>query len=864
MNTTNHKFSDNSNSQTLKRRLTDFFSSGIKKERKKMLGLEIEHFILQKETGKAVSYSQKNGICDILQKHMSLYPSAIPVTENNYLLGFKTDDFSISLEPAGQYEISIVAKEKIDDIYKIYKNFRNKLCPILDELGYFLCSAGCQPVSEISDLKFIPKERYRIMSEYFQKKGTRGIEMMLKTAATQVSIDYFSEQDFRKKIQASYLLTPLFQLISETVSEFDTYKNNNHLRRADIWRNTDTDRCGFVPKVFCEKYGFETYANYLCSTPLILKQKGHITVPTDDKTIEQIYTDCLADEQDLFHIMSMVFPDVRLKKYLEIRVADSMPQKQISAYLALIKGLLYCDEILEFCQAFIKKYRISEKDVLNTQKSLMKNGWNGKIYGFSAVRVAKKIILAAQKNLDEQERKYLVPFKNTVSLSQQIVNQYIFLINDNTEKNMHGALALKENMERSALYFRNRCTAKTLAIPKIYTPQTISKFKETVQTAYGIFTKVIRQYLICRDYRKLFPFSKELEELILIPNGYESLLPMARFDIFFHEDTGDFYFCEVNTDGTSAMNEDRLLGKMLIDNPAHQQIIRRYDFYQFELFDSWVQTFLKLYKTYEKRKEKPNVAIVDFLDKGTLREFQEFALHFQKAGINCEICDIREFKFEEGKLISPRGNEIDAIYRRAVTSDILSNIEDVRPFITAVRKQAVFLAGSFCTQIIHNKWLFYILRHKETKTFLTEEENIFIEKHFPETLPFSKRFIDLSTVLLNKNDYILKPLDSYASNGVYAGVEFNNKTWQEKAKSVYEKNYICQSYCPQYTTKNIDFAWGDGKWHSYINMTGLYVYNGNFSGIYSRLAQGNGIIASHRNERTVPTFVVKNKKHNSL
>ncbi|MBR0518407.1 hypothetical protein IJJ97_01305, partial [bacterium] len=298
----------------------------------------------------------------------------------------------------------------------------------------------------------------------------------------------------------------------------------------------------------------------------------------------------------------------------------------------------------------------------------------------------------------------------------------------------------------------------------------------------------------------------------------------------------------------------------MINNPAHQEMIRRYQFKTMELFDSWVNTFVRLYKTYEYRVTNPNVAIIDFLDKGTIREFEEFARHFQKAGINCEICDIRELQFKNGKLYSSSGHIVDAVYRRAVTTDILNALEYVKPFIDAVRAGACFVAGSFCTQIIHHKRLFYVLRLPRTKEILTSEENSFIEKHIPYTFPFSKEYIDLYEVIKNKDKYILKPEDSYASKGVYAGIEYDQNTWEKIVENSYERGYICQEYCKQHVSYNIDFAWGDGKWHSYIDMTGLFVYDGKLAGIFSRSAEGNGIIASNRNERTQATYIVHKNK----
>ena len=439
---------------------------------------------------------------------------------------------------------------------------------------------------------------------------------------------------------------------------------------------------------------------------------------------------------------------------------------------------------------------------------------------------------------------------------QEIRQEYIDLINSDIEGNRAGAFALKANMERSPMYFRDRFCSQNVHIPRMYSEEMIEQFKEIVRTTYGIFEKVIKEYLNCADYRELFPFSKDLEELILIPNGYDSVLPIARFDIFYHEDTGRFHFCEINTDGTSGMNEDRLQDEFILDNPAHQEMRRRYRFRTMELFDSWVQKFLDLYKTYEGHVAKPNVAVVDFLDKGTLREFQEFARHFQRAGVDAEVCDIRDLRFENGHLISPTGHVIDAVYRRAVTTDIMEHKDEIGAFIQAIRENACFIAGSLCTQIVHHKYIFHILHLPRTRQFLTQEEQDFIDEHVPRTMPFDDRFISMEEVLKNKDHFILKPDDSYGSSGVHAGVEHTQEEWDAIVREAYGKEFICQDYVPQFATQNIDFAFGDGQWHSYINMAGLFVYNGEFAGVFARTAEGSGIIASHRNERTQATYIV--------
>lgn len=441
-------------------------------------------------------------------------------------------------------------------------------------------------------------------------------------------------------------------------------------------------------------------------------------------------------------------------------------------------------------------------------------------------------------------------------LQFEVYEAYRNHIKEHFEMNEKGALKMKELLNHSPLVW-NGSLDKTLQIPKVFDSETISDFRRIADITYKIFGKVVDEYRRNADYRALFPFSKELEELILLPRQYDGFLPIARFDLFYNEENGEFYFCEINTDGTAAMLRDLELGKALICNPAHQEIIRKYELKQFELFDSFIREFLGLYDTYPKKKKHPNIAIVDFLDNATLRDFEEFARRFQNAGYNCEICDIRSLRFEDGVLYSETGNSIDAIYRRAVTADVMARIDEVTSFLDAVRSDSVFMAGAFETQILHTKWLFYVLHREETKAILTEEENSFVETHIPQTTLLEKGMIDLDEVINNKDDYIIKPMDSYSSKGIYsAGKECSESEWRMLIEKLSGEGYICQQYCPQYETGNIDFAWGDGKWHSYINMPGLYVYNGTFAGILMRTCIAGEIIVAHENERTLPVFEV--------
>jgi len=433
-----------------------------------------------------------------------------------------------------------------------------------------------------------------------------------------------------------------------------------------------------------------------------------------------------------------------------------------------------------------------------------------------------------------------------------ILNQYKAEIETNFEENKASALKIKDYLEHSSVAYHGRCV-HTLHIPKVFTSDVIAYYKEITATTYKIFEKVIKEYLKNPEYRKQFPFSKELEELILIPNQYASVLPIARFDIFFNEEDWSFKFCEINTDGTSAMNEDYVLNMAIDHNLTHQKMKQQYDFHTFELFDSWVNTFMDLYQTYEHKVENPHIAIIDFLEHSSITEFEEFKRRFEQKGYQIEICEITKLKYKDGVLYSPQGTPIDVIYRRAVTSDIMSHYDQVQDFITAVKEQKVCTIGSFCTQIIHNKWLFKILHEESTLRLMDTKEQEFIKNHIPKTNLMDTRYCSLEEVKQQKDRWIIKPLDSYASRGVYAGTDYSEKEWREIVEKHADHDYIYQEYCPPYRTPNIYLVEADPEWKQYTNMSGIFVYNGEMAGIYSRLSDG-GIISSQYNEKAVATL----------
>lgn len=425
-------------------------------------------------------------------------------------------------------------------------------------------------------------------------------------------------------------------------------------------------------------------------------------------------------------------------------------------------------------------------------------------------------------------------------------------IDEHHIESKESALKTTMSIQASELNAGGPNYTRTLHIPKFYTQKDKKIFTSIVDTMYQIFSKVIKAYRNDEEIRKLFGFSKELEELILLKPRYDSLIPICRVDIFYDEKTKEFGFCEFNTDGTSAMNENKRLNDFLSLNNAFMALDT--DFEIMELVNTWVDAFLKICQTDPKLGNMPNIAIVDFLDKAYLNELYVFERVFKEKGYQCEVVDIRSLEYRDHKLWSTKsGMQVDVIYRRAVTKDVMDNLELVKDFIDAIKADDVSIIGSFQTQLIHHKCINQVLLHPLMQKYLTQEEVAYIEKHLPKTYDLTKDVADM--IKEDKDRWIIKPKDSYAAKGVWAGVDLNTEEWKNEVNHCTDKDYIAQEYITPYKTENIDLVNYD-DYQMYSNLTGLYVYDGQFAGVYSRLSD-SGIISTQYNEKTVPTLFIK-------
>ena len=402
-------------------------------------------------------------------------------------------------------------------------------------------------------------------------------------------------------------------------------------------------------------------------------------------------------------------------------------------------------------------------------------------------------------------------------------------------------------MENSTAIVHHRVVACSF-IPRLFNQTTYTTMKTTAETAHRILCKVMQHYLDDPAYRTCFDFDERLKELILLPRGYDALLPFARVDTFLNEDTYDMAFCEFNGDGSSGMNENREITNSIWDSATFTDFAATHQVEGCNLFEPWVDTFIDIYKTYDHAVEHPRFAICDYLENGVVDECYLFADLFRQRGFDCTVADVRDLVFDGEVLRDGEGLPVHAIWRRCVTNDVIDFWDESQDLIEAVRQEKVALIGSFAGHIVHDKQIFEILFKPETQAFLDADEISFIEQTVPMTAFLDETEVNLEQIRANKDQWIIKPSDHYGADHVYAGCAQTQEHWEELidafANSKAGYPFIVQRYIVPFKTLTLPpdtdiNELPDGAVQSepvpYNNLNGLYLYNGHFQGVFSRL-----------------------------
>lgn len=435
----------------------------------------------------------------------------------------------------------------------------------------------------------------------------------------------------------------------------------------------------------------------------------------------------------------------------------------------------------------------------------------------------------------------------------EINNEYIDLVLSNKKAYAKDYKETVQKVANSNAIYKGK-PVPFLYHPMFFTEEDVKNFKKISDSIISITNKITNRYIKDEEFRKKFGFPEFIEELIKIDNGYDINVPIGRFDVFY-KDYENFMFCEINTDGSSAMNEDNTIGKILLETKAMKDFGEIYKLQLFELIDSWVDKSIEIFKRYDPANEKPNVAIVDFVESGTSAEFEEFKKAYIKKGYNCIIVDPRDLEYRDGKLYFG-DYRIDLVYRRIVSFELIEKEKQIPDFIQAYKDRAFCCIGSIKSHVVHNKILFKILHDEDTLEQLSQDEQEFIEKHIPFTKIFGGQEDTFNLVLNNKDKYIMKPMDLNASQGVFSGRDFNQDEWESKLKEVWDKDYLYQEFFDPFVRNHVVFYDDNVEIEEFKSIVGIFIYDEEFAGLYTRVGKNN-IISGITDYYTLPNVLVK-------
>ncbi|WP_339913481.1 glutamate--cysteine ligase [uncultured Brevundimonas sp.] len=392
--------------------LTAVMSDGAKPKSQWRIGAEHEKFGFDRTTLRRPAYEGDNGIRAMLDGLTRFGWS--PVEEAGHVIALErknSEGFSasISLEPGGQFELSGAPLKDIHDICNETGQHLMEVKMVADEIGLGFLGAGFDPLWTREDIPVMPKGRYEIMRAYMPKKGGLGLDMMLRTCTIQANLDFDSEADMVAKFRTSLALQPIATALF-ACSPFTEGKPNGFLSaRANVWTDTDPDRTGMLDFVFAEGFGYETYANYALDTPMYFAKRGERYVDASGQSFRDFLEGklpALPGElptlKDWGDHLTTLFPEVRLKSYLEMRGADGGPWSRICGLPALWAGILYDAPSLAAAWDLCKHWDIADHERL--RRDVTRLGLKAEVAGRSVRDIAVDMVAIARQGLKNRAR----------------------------------------------------------------------------------------------------------------------------------------------------------------------------------------------------------------------------------------------------------------------------------------------------------------------------------------------------------------------------------------------------------------------------------------------------------------------------
>ena len=359
---------------TGRNQLVDYLASGGKPKADWRIGTEHEKFGFRLDDLRPPTFDGERGIEALLEGLVRF--GWTPVRESvdgnpPRTIALVRDGASVTLEPAGQLELSGAALEDIHQTCVETGTHLNEVRQVADQLQLGFLGMGFQPKWSRADMPWMPKGRYRIMRDYMPRVGDLGLDMMTRTCTVQVNLDYASEADMVKKFRVSLALQPVATALFADSPFTEGRPNGYQSYRSHIWTDTDGERTGMLDFVFEDGFGYERYVDYLLDVPMYFSYRDGIYHDASGKSFRKflrgeldVLPGALPTLRDWSDHMTTAFPEVRMKKFLEMRGADSGPWNRICALPAFWVGLLYDDAALDAAWDLVKDFSLAERHAL--------------------------------------------------------------------------------------------------------------------------------------------------------------------------------------------------------------------------------------------------------------------------------------------------------------------------------------------------------------------------------------------------------------------------------------------------------------------------------------------------------------------
>src|SRR5712672_1928832 len=409
--------------------LVAWFETGIKPPSEFRLGTEHEKFAFTVADNRPVPYEGASSIRSLLEG-LQRAMGWEPITESGNIIGLfdAAKGGAISLEPGGQFELSGAPVETVHQTCSELKEHLEQLKAIARPLGIGFLGIGMTPTWSRAEMPMMPKGRYRIMTAYMPKVGGHGLDMMYRTCTVQTNLDFSSEPDMVKKLRVGLALQPVATALFAN-SPFTEGKPNGFLSfRSEIWRDTDNARAGMIPWAFQDGMGFERWVDYALDVPMYFVKRGEAYIDVAGSSFRDFFegrNPALPGERptlsDWANHLSTIFPEVRLKRYLEMRGADGAPWGRLPALPAFWVGLLYDDTSLGAAWDIVKDWNAHERQAL--RDDVPRLGFKARIRDRYLFEIARECVALSHSglrrrgradHLGRDESRYLEPLERII------------------------------------------------------------------------------------------------------------------------------------------------------------------------------------------------------------------------------------------------------------------------------------------------------------------------------------------------------------------------------------------------------------------------------------------------------------------